>query len=682
MVIVDILCIYSCLKILLCYRNDKEVYFILKSKGQFDQIGVKLLGWLNWKFIPLEYEFRPTGENPPYLNIRKMLEGFGKNYIDPIVKKEVDGFRCFSEYEKKRISIYLESSEKQMLYRSFEVLQILQDSKKYKERLNVVLLSISRWRDELAATYKEKGYNLDFYNICFSYRLQKRNKYTFDKLFIQSHKNNARFLSLLYLLSKIIWNVLNSLCFWVRRHISPDVPSGIGNFDIGAMVTMNDRTEWFHDLYWKKTYQGEKYRTLAMLYGRFDHRAYSEYGYLPEMWITLNRWSQRPYTFSMFYWLWPIYPRILFRNLTQLLKVIFGRKISWYFWLKIAFLWVEVSKMEALFRISGIKIFWSSLEGQLLENLGGTLAINRLSGVNVGSTWSVHGLPCFLHIKNFLDVWFAWGDYHVDILSQSGEFFKTMVICGYPGDFYIKNYLDKAINLRNVWKGQYNAETIICYYDNVSHNDSRHNLSAVVKFLECVLFWIQKKPGSLLVVKSKNKEVYNNYPVSILNLLKALENQKRLVWKFEKADLATGFSADIVLGLGLATLPCLLGTYGKDAILLDNNRINEKWPTGAADNIKFIKNPNDIIESLDNWSAQRHEQDTDRETIVTRPSPNRIDSFADGESAERIAMYISNLADDLKNGLEIDKATHNANVCYRGKWGSEKIIEFEELRKY
>ena len=78
---------------------------------------------------------------------------------------------------------------------------------------------------------------------------------------------------------------------------------------------------------------------------------------------------------------------------------------------------------------------------------------------------------------------------------------------------------------------------------------------------------------------------------------------------------------------------------------------------------------------LDSWIAGSYGNNKSEQKIEIKSTPNKVDDFADGRSAERITAYISNLIEGLKTGVSPDKAIHNADMHYSKAWGKDKVID-------
>lgn len=669
----DILCRYSCLHIILFRRGYKKIYYILKGEGWLDRLAAFLLHYFGWKIIPVEYEFEASGLNAPFIDLQKDLITLSEEHIKPVIESQIYRLKYFSEYEKRRIAAYIAWLEKRNLYQRVEILHILKLLKDQIDKPDIILLRSSIWDSILSAKYEEGGHKTDFYKIYSPFKIEKREKY-FNDLFVREAVERKTFLKLCWVIYKIALTIFHSIYFAVIRLASSDIPQKIGRFDICAILSEDyQKKKSFIDLFWRREHGAKRYRTLAIAYRKFDKSAYAHYRHLAERWVSLSGLSSPPHIYSIFYWMWPIYPKILVHNMLKLLPDLLSSDMDLSYKIRMMQLFMAVSEMEALFKITGIKVVWSSAEGNPLESLAGTIAINRVKGVSLGSTWSAYNYPLPPIQRDTNDVLFVWGTRHAQMFFQGGAVVKSMVISGYIGDYYLRHFVSEANILRDRWKKQYRPKAILCLYDNIFFNDDEINFSFVVNCIERLLLWTMKESETLLVIKTKRKEIFNEYPASIKELLRNLSDQKRLVYEFKRADLTPGFASDIVLGFCLATLPCLLGTYGKDTVLLDSNRYGENWSIGTS-NITFITRPEDITKILNDRISRLYEKGISEGRIEVKPIPNSLDSFVDGRSAERIGAYISNLIEDLNKGSSSDEAIDNVNRRYREIWGADKVI--------
>jgi hypothetical protein len=276
------------------------------------------------------------------------------------------------------------------------------------------------------------------------------------------------------------------------------------------------------------------------------------------------------------------------------------------------------------------------------------------------------------------DIIFIWGKRHAQIFSVTGSVCSSMVIVGYPDDHQLPRYLSNASLLRRKFESMFEARRIICFYDNPLTKDDEDSYSEGIEYVNNLLKWISMQQNTLLVMKTKRKDIVDEYPDFIKSMLKDLEARKKIVYETDRGDLAPGFASDIVLGIGFGTLPCLLGTYGKDVVLFDGKNYHERWPIGAS-RIRLINRPSDITACLDRFFQEPERSERDYSSI--RPEPSLLDSFSDGRSAERITAYMTSLFNGIREGLGASEAIRAANSSYEKLWGQDKIIDMGCVRE-
>lgn len=685
MLIVDILSFRSCLKILFNfnYKDEyqKNIYYLSSGKLFFDHLFINILKLKGLELISIRSLNGRKEFYSSYPDVIKLLNKFQDKYILPAVSKEVEKTsQMFTEYEKKRIRSHLLYIESELLYRSIEILHLL-DSKNLeipsKDQCLIILLS-TNWDNELKAFFAEYGYKkISFYKNRLTLKINVYSGYISDMILSRGLYNLYYTYSPHSLIVRFGTEIINTIrFFFIRLFKGQNIR--LGKFDIGAVVPGYDRTERFNDLFWKKSKFMEKKRILAILYGRFDKDAYDKFGYLADRWISLKPEDINSRIYSVYNWLGRGYITCLFYNLFRLCSFTLKCRLRFYYFLRIAHLMIEVCKMESLFRLTDIKLFYSSVEQRFLTGLAGALAIRKIGGVTLGSTWSIYSLPDFRICRNYLDVWFIWGEHHAESLCKSGEISQAMVICGYPGDFAIDEYIERASTLRKKWTEETPQTRIICLYDNIISYDGTFNFTDIKNLLEQILHYLDEEEKTLFVIKTKRKEIFLDYPISVKDKIKDLERKNRLKWAYEVADLSPGIAADIVFGLGLATLPSLLGSLGKRVILYDRHNIAKTALFSGNNGVKIINNLNGFKEIVCGYLKQSKTNHNIPLQYLKEAKSNRIVAFVDGLAYERIAFYISTLLYFLKRGYEPDKAIKLASSSYRRRWGDKTIITLTE----
>lgn len=666
MIIVDILCFYSCVRILFLGGSYRKIRYILNGDGWLDRVMSTILRLLGRELEQLEYEIGSNDNT--YIDMHRDGIDTSRKHMRPVIEAYLRYLSAFSDYEKGRLAGYLELLEKRGIFQSIELLHLLTSKTLRIDRPDLVLLRSSRWNGLMSEKYCAKGYRVEFYKILFPFKLSARKGYSTDK-FVKKAVASGVLTSILFIARNLMSGILLSAYFGVLKRFRAGVLSEIGKFEVVAVVPSLNRREWFSDLFWNKDL---KFQTLAMLYGRFDPIAHSAHGIYAKRWICGKGVSYPPSIYSVYYWLWPEFPKILARNISKIIRDVAFSAVPLNQRLIILNLYISVSKFETLFTLSGARVLWSSIEDNDMDSVGAMIAMHRMKGVSVGSTWSAHS---FTHIdsqRETNDICFLWGKRHAEIFIQAGTHFKSAVLVGYPGDDHLNHFVARAGALRREWKHRFGCEKIICFYNNVFSRDGLNSNSDMMGYLHSLFHWVKKTPKTLLVVKTKTREMFDQYPMSIAEILKYLEVQGKLAYGFEKADLAPGLASDVVLGFGgAATLPSLLGTYGKNVIVFDSRRFTESWPINGGDNLKFVANIDDFISNLERTISRTSRED---EIVRLKPTPNQLDAFADGRAAERVASYLSDIISELKRGASSGDAINCADTRYMSRWGEDKVV--------
>jgi hypothetical protein len=411
-------------------------------------------------------------------------------------------------------------------------------------------------------------------------------------------------------------------------------------------------------------------KTLAIVYGYVDDSTYSECGRLADKWVGFERSFGNKGIYSVYYWIWRPYIAALSRNAGKILRVFLQKGMPLEHKARIISVLVTSYKMEALLSETGARIFWTSIEGNDPWSVAGALAANRKGGVSLGSTWSAFRYLSYSAQRVTNDVLFIWGKRHIEIFRRAGTVCGSMVIAGYPGDVYLGEFNSRSDELRKSWLGSYGRKMTICFYTNVFGNNDESLYSVAMDFLGKLFEWALRRDDVLLIVKQKRDEMSRETFPKVKELMERLVEERKLILADNKGDMSPGLASDIVLGIGSATLPLLLGSYGKDVQIIDANRMKERSPL-IAGKISFLPGPSEAMEKLESWASSRHDDASPRGDRAF--TPNEMDSFADGRAAHRITQYLLDVKDILGKG-DGDAAIEGAGERYARKWGKDKIV--------
>jgi len=672
-IIVDTLNIFSCSLFFLRYRKDKKVLYIFKAKGRGVDFLIRMMRRRNWEFTEIDYELGSGPGGSDFIRLQKKYQEVAQKEIRPEIRKKIDKCLLFSDREKEIIASYLGSSIEAVLYHGLEILHSVESVKKCFG-MPTVLLQSTPLKSVLRKEYAKREISVRFYKAYSSFRFRERKEY-YEKRQIFSLKYNKSFVSkLARFLSVIVRDLILCVCLLFRSpplsrffHLPPRSKNS-GHFDICAIVPAYERNLWFHDLNWRVDSMAKTWRVLGLIYGITDER-FSLYRGLADQWIDFRGFLFEKGAFPIYDWMLPGLFSVSIWNLWRIFRNLFVLGFSWHLAIHLSELLWEESKLETLFRNFQIKLLWTNIEGIDRQATAAAIAIHRVGGVSLGSTWSVYAYPDMTGQRNTNDIFFAWGKRHVTIFQGANAACQNFIMSGYLGDFYLPGFQKEAQKLRGKWLNEFGPKFVICYYDNIFLRNIYVTRSSVLNFFNHLLPWLKKRPEILFVFKSKKRDAFENYPVEIKEILMEMEKKKQLVYSSELADLAPGLASDVIIGLYTATLPSLLASYGKEVILFDNHRLYKEWPVFGLKNVTFVEKAAEVPYVLE---GVLEKQRTAQKNIA--PCPSELDPFCDGKATARINDYFSDLLTGLKMGNGSDAAISVANERYRAKWGSDKVL--------
>lgn len=665
MIVADTLNIFSGLLLLTRYKKDKKVFYVFKAKGRGIDFLIQWMKRRNWKFTEIDYELGSTLEGSDFIELQKAYHELAEKETRPEICKKIDKCSLFSKREKEIIRSYLNSLIETSLYQGLEILQSVVAIKKRFGMPSRVLLQSTPLKSVLRKEYVKKGMVVSFYKTYFFPSFCERKEY-YDMMQILSLRYHKFFISKL---TRILFVVIEDflLCvfrFLFRRNLLLERD---GTFDICAIVPSYERRPWFHDLNWRVDSKAKTWRVLGLIYSIPDEH-FSIYRDFADRWIDFRRFRLEKGASTIYDW---IFPRVFFIsiwNFWRILRNIFILGFSWHLVIYLSELFWEESKLEALFRKFQIRLLWTNIEWIHPQSTAAAIAIHRLGGVSLGSTWSVYAYPAMTGQRNTNDIFFAWGKRHVTLFRKAGAVCQNFVLNGYLGDFYLSDFQKEAQKLRRQWQDEFGPKFVICYYDNIFLKNIYVTYSSVLNFFDHFLLWLKEHPEILFVFKSKKGDGFEHYPIKIKEAFMEMERKKQLIYCSQPADLGPGLASDLVVGLYIATLPSLLAAYGKKAILFDNHRLYKEWPVYDLKNVTFIEKAEQLKEVLNNELEKR------RIDPRFRVSPSELDPFCDGGATARINNYFSDLLASLKSGDGSYAAILAANERYRAKWGVDKVF--------
>lgn len=339
---------------------------------------------------------------------------------------------------------------------------------------------------------------------------------------------------------------------------------------------------------------------------------------------------------------------------------------------------LQINFWYCFFKDQNIKIHFNSDEYSL-SNVVRQIALNKLGGCSIGKCRStprkIKG-DWFAYYPN--DIFFVWGKDSIEGLVKSKNYFRNLIISGYP-------YKDNEDKLGEVFKIKKNFDDkgvkfSILVIDG-SHSRNKDYLNQLIPsslmstYLKSFLKWVLEDEELGLIIKSKKPSLFENLTEVKQYLKKALKTGRCIV--VDRAGLEPKKFSDIVnYSIGTSVDPpssvIQIAIKGRKGIIYDfsNFKNFEKnlynWGENRvifSDLEKLIKKlkkfkSNNIKNDLGDWSSKIGE----------------YDSFCDQKGGERIEQFVSDLKFYFDKGYSLNETIKHSNLNYAKNWGKDKII--------
>ncbi len=342
----------------------------------------------------------------------------------------------------------------------------------------------------------------------------------------------------------------------------------------------------------------------------------------------------------------------------------------WIWMHKYAFEWfLQLSHFEALFYVRGVKILWTMNE-DTSDTQHAAIAIHRLGGVCLGTSWSETSFPQWNIQKNDMDIFFARGERSVQIRSGMKEQNIYYIVAGYPGDVYFQDEIRRAKEYREGLLRKHPIKHILTFIDNKASNDFLTSKELMRDIYQRLLDWVEEEAGNFIIVKTKTLKTLDKMPDLMEKILFYIKRGKASIVE-EKGVLYPGLSADAVFGISSITLTSLMAVLKKPAIFYDHHHLLDKFPLGIS-NGTIISKIEEIIPTIRD-AMKNHSW-----ALWDRDQPYKgstIDPFVDGKAAWRMRKYIELLAESYKGGDSREAAVGKANDDYQKKWGENYVVD-------
>ncbi len=660
--VVDILSFSSLIIMLTKFASVRQVFYLRKAEGIVSGIILKILKKRGWSFERVLYTSSPTDGISPYKKLHKLLIEKKELCREEIFAKELNKVTGISEYERKRMATSFAKYAGGEIYFAVQLFVSLNNDYFSHDIIQTVLLRRSIFSSIISDMYKNAGFTTYFYRYFGHEKYLPLENYVFDKVLLGIKISGLR--SFIKTMLLIFQSFLFKFVFTISK-----VHSLHKKHKICALVCNYFATESANCLPWQKTVDSYiKGETLVVCPPSFSDAAKRFY---KERSSQLIEFSFKSFQSNMPIEMkktWSYFSNFFLKNIVIYRKLFGLKSINRWISKHLLAALIYLSFFEALFKYSGSKIFWSMKEQDFGMQMA-AIAINRLGGISLGTTWSQNPFPEWESQHNELDVFFLWGTRLAKIRKDNYDQCHFFVTTGYPADRTFNRELDKANDFRNLLFNRYKAKNILSFFDDVVAEDVFVPPQEFSGLYEEIFAWLEEDPANFLIIKAKRAETINKY-AALKKKIDDFCKKRRIFILYDRAAIYPGLAADTTISPSM-TLLSLVGLLGRRVIFYDIHNVTEDYPL-ALPNVRIISRRKEVRQAINSAIQESHEMryQENRKPITG----SAIDSFGDGKAADRICGYIHNLLKKFKEGFSNTEAMAFANEQYIKKYGKNTVI--------
>ena len=337
---------------------------------------------------------------------------------------------------------------------------------------------------------------------------------------------------------------------------------------------------------------------------------------------------------------------------------------------------IQVNFWYCFFCDYNIKIHFNSDEYPLSSVIK-QIAINKLEGCSIGKCRSsprkIQG-DWYGYYPN--DIFFTWGNDSTESIIKSKNYFKNLIISGYPYQ-EDKSQFNDILSIEKEFKRRgVQFSLLIIDGSHGKNEDSFHQLipsKVMTKFINSFLEWILKDQELGIIIKSKKPGLLQMLPDLEKNLNLAKKTGRCKIFselgleskKFSNiVDFSIGISADIPSSV------IQIAINGQKSIIYDfsNFKTLEKELYRWGENKVIFDNLETLITKLKNFKTYNEKNFGDWTNNI-----KYYDSFCDGKGGERIGDYVVDLKFYFDKGHSLNETILYASANYEKKWGKEMV---------
>lgn len=651
------------------FNTLRSIYYLRRTKSLLGSFLTKLLEGRGWSFQPLDYHLSESnGISSLYEEANQILIRERKEYRDFLLSRFTNTLGNVSQYEQIRLATCFSKYAGAHMYFPVQLYLILAHKFPSKNRIKAILLKKGLFSDRLNKIYQRDHFPLLFYRSFYPERIEKRKNCLWDReipYFIREEKAFSlfrRWVELcLYLIFSFLLRIISLSGF-------PKMESK--KYGICAWAFNHRATETNNCLPWVSQENDPLKNEIVALHTALPKAAQDFYKNRSSLFVEI---MDRHHFFKIgnkyLFQSWVHFFGIFFKNVWLYRKLFGFRGIDFWISKYLTHFLMKLSFFEAFFLTAGTKILWTMNEDDSETQIA-AIAIGRLGGISLGTSWSQPSLPSWDYQRNHNDVFFSWGNRMVEILKSTGAQCHSYVIAGYPAEQTFVLELERAKELREVLLKNSRHKKIVVFFDNIAANDTLISEKTILETYDGLFSWLESHQDNFLIIKSKKPHDIHDYP-RIKEKIEPFHRKKKLLFVYDKGALYPGLAGDLVFSLGSISLSSLSALLGKPLVIYDRHHLFERYPL-ILPNLTFVHESNKIHEVIETTLEKNLLFESLGALNPFRGS--HVDPFMDGQSASRIHHYIEDLLGVLNRGASPSQAAAVANDLYKKRWGEERVV--------
>ncbi|MEK7790783.1 MAG: hypothetical protein AAB309_04070, partial [Deltaproteobacteria bacterium] len=678
------------------FNTVRSIYYLHRTKSLLGSFLTKLLKGMGWSFQPLYYPLSESNgiSSSLYEEANQILISERKEYEELLLSHFTNTLGDISHYERMRLATCFSRYAVAHIYFPVQLYVILSHKFPSKNRIKAVLLKKGLFSDSLKKIYgnhpshplrqdpspsaqddKEPSaqddnerFPLFFYYSFYPERIKKRKHYLWDREIPYYQRDKEMLLLLfrsgelcLYLIFSFLLKMISTLGF-------PKVK--LEKYGICSWIFNHRATDTNNCLPWAFRKNDPLKKEMVALHPALPEAARNFYENRAARLVEIaNHHFFMKMGGPYFLQSQLHFPGLLFKNLWLYRKLFGLGGIDFWISQYLTHFLMKLSFFEAFFLTAGTKILWTMNEDDSETQIA-AIAIRRVGGVSLGTSWSQPFLPSWDLKRNQNDIFFSWGERMVEISTSTGVQCHSYVIAGYPAEEAIALEFKKAKELKAALLKSRCYKKIVVFFDNIAANDVLISEETLLETYDGLFSWLESHPDNFLIIKSKRSPDIDDYP-RIKEKIEPFHRQKKLLFICDKGALYPGLAGDLVFSLGSISLSSLSALLGKPLILYDKSHHLERYPL-ILPNLTLVHESHKICETIQTTLENNRLSESLIDLKPLRRSP--IDPFMDGKSASRVHHYIQDLLGALNEGDPPSQAIAVANNLYKKRWGGEMVI--------